>query len=445
MKLTRISSSILAAAALLSVQSCLKEQHDVFPKSSSERLQEYLEEARQILTSSETGWIMEYYPGKNQKLGGYTYYLKFTDAEVEATFELDPDNTYRSLYKMTADNGPVLSFDTYNKALHYFATPSSGEYQAKGGDFEFTITSVSPEKIGLRGKRSGNRCDLYPYSGEDTPEAYVGKVADMAAGMRASIISGKIGETEVSGTVDFDTRHLTFKYVDETAPAAVEAGETKADGKDDDPDAGKTIVSVPFMYTADGLKTYGTAEVAGYSFDHMFYHSANNILTTGSVVFAGSLPEDYTSYSDFAGNYTLSMYNGKIRYDVTLSPDKAGTGYVMSGLLDGGHDVALGYSSSRGRLSMNAQAVGADGSNTVYLAAWSLEKDGGSLFVDEVYGMEIVRDLKTGNFKFVDNGKSDSVIDSFILWGITSAGGSAGEFTGWGESQYPYLQTLTRK
>lgn len=177
----------------------------------------------------------------------------------------------------------------------------------------------------------------------------------------------------------------------------------------------------------------------------MFYHSANNILTTGSVVFAGSLPEDYTSYSDFAGNYTLSMYNGKIRYDVTLSPDKAGTGYVMSGLLDGGHDIALGYSSSRGRLSMNAQAVGADGSNTVYLAAWSLEKEGGSLFVDEVYGMEIVRDLKTGNFKFVDNGKSDSVIDSFILWGITSAGGSAGEFTGWGESQYPYLQTLTRK
>lgn len=435
MKIKRISSFIIAVAALLPVQSCVKDQQDVFPTSSSERLQAYLAEAKQILTSSETGWIMEYYPGSGQKLGGYAYYLTFTDEEVEAMYELEPDDTYTSLYKMTADNGPVLSFDTYNQALHYFATPSSSLYQARGGDFEFTITSVSPEKIGLRGKRSGNHYDLYPYTSDLAPEEYLAKVSEMAGSMRAAILKGKIGETEVDGTVDFDTRRITFTYGG--TAASVKSGDATDDGK--------IKVEVPYMYTPDGIKAYEPVEVAGYTIEHMFYYSANNVLTSGSVEFAGSLPEDFTAFKDFAGEYTLSMYNGKFTYDVTLAPDSEGTGYVMSGLLGGGHDVALGYNSARGRLTMNAQVVGADGSNTVYLAAWSLEKEGGSLFVDEVYGMEIVRDLKTGKFKFVDNGQSDSVIDSFILWGITSAGGSAGEFDGWGDSQFPYLETLTRK
>ena len=46
---------------------------------------------------------------------------------------------------------------------------------------------------------------------------------------------------------------------------------------------------------------------------------------------------------------------------------------------------------------------------------------------------------------FVDNGKTDMVIDSFILWATDASGNSAGQFKGWGNSQFPYLQTLTRK
>lgn len=439
MKIKRISSFIIAAAALLPVQSCVKDQQDVFPTSSSERLQAYLAEAKQILTSSETGWIMEYYPGSGQKLGGYAYYLNFTDADVEAAYELDPANTYKSLYKMTADNGPVLSFDTYNPALHYFATPSSSKYQARGGDFEFTITSVSPEKIGLRGKRSGNHYDLYPYTSDLAPEEYLAKVAEMAGSMRAAIIKGKVGETEVDGTIDFDNRRITFKYGG-TAASAQDGDARDGDAEDD----GKITVEVPYMYTPDGIKAYEPAEVAGYTFKHMFYFPANNVLTSGSVEFAGSLPEDYTAYKDFAGDYTLSMYKGKFTYDVTLTPDGDGTGYVMSGLLGGGHDVALGYNSARGRLTMDAQVVGTDSGNTIYLAAWGL-KNGGYLYRSEEYGMEIGLDLKTGKYVFSDNGKSDDVIDSFILWAVTSSNESAGEFEGWGESQFPYLETLTRK
>lgn len=429
MKVSKIISSFLAAAALFSLTSCLKDQTDLFPNSSSERLQAYMEQAREILSSAENGWIMEYYPGPSQKLGGYAYHLTFTGSEVTATYELDPEKSCTSLYKLTADNGAVLSFDANNEILHHFATPSSSEYQAKGGDFEFVITSVSPEKIGLRGKRSGNHCDLYPYTSELTPKAYMAKVEEMAGGMRAALLNGKVGETEVNGTVDMNNRRITFNYKES------EDGET-------------ITVAVPYMYTPTGLKTYEEVEVAGCTMSSFFYYTSNNILSTGSVVFKGSLPKDYTDFEGFAGNYTLSMYNGRITADVTLTANADNSGYLMSGFVPGNHDVKLVYDRAKGRLAMNAQVVGADGSNSVWLAAWGL-KGGGNLTWDPEYGMEITRDLKTGKFVFVDNGyDKDLAVDSFILWATDSAGKSQGEFTGWGgdgDNQFPYLQSLTRK
>lgn len=424
MKMNRIFMAVIAGVCLLSSQSCLKEQADIFPESSSERLQSYLDEAQKILTSAENGWIMEYYPGSGQSLGGYSYHLSFTDSEVEAVFELDPANSYKSLYKMTSDNGAVLSFDSYNAALHYFATPSSSEYQAKGGDFEFTITSVSPEKIGLKGKRSGNHYDLYPYEGEVSPKEYMAKVAETGANMRAAFIDGTVGETQVHGTVDLNHRRITFSYNDSY-------GE-------------EVVVEAPYMYTSNGIRTYELVEVAGYHFREMQYHAANNIFTTGSVTFTGSLPEDYTNYADFEGSYKFVMYGGRIEYDVVLTANDDKSGYVMSGILPQLR-IRLGYDKALGRLTMDSQAVGADGSNTVWLAAWSLGA-GGNLTWAEGYGMTIARDLQmNGRFVFEDNGKTDMVVDSFILWATTSSGTSSGQFTGWGDNQFPYVQYLIKK
>ena len=84
MKLKNTIKILAAGAMMLSAQSCLFEQKDIFPESSSERLQGYIEDVRTLLTTSENGWVMEYYPGTNQALGGYAYYLKFTETEVEA-------------------------------------------------------------------------------------------------------------------------------------------------------------------------------------------------------------------------------------------------------------------------------------------------------------------------------------------------------------------------
>lgn len=53
MKFNKILTVVLAGVSVLSAQSCLKDQADVFDSSSSERLQAYIEQTREILTSNE--------------------------------------------------------------------------------------------------------------------------------------------------------------------------------------------------------------------------------------------------------------------------------------------------------------------------------------------------------------------------------------------------------
>lgn len=136
----------IAAIAAAGFSSCQKVDEEAFDKSATERLDSMIEEVRSVLTGEENGWVMKYYIGADQMGGGYTYTIRFTstDAEIgfeyaESIFNYEQDATLKSLYKIGNDNGPVLSFDTYNDFIHYFSTPSTAHYQALGGDFEFEI------------------------------------------------------------------------------------------------------------------------------------------------------------------------------------------------------------------------------------------------------------------------------------------------------------------
>lgn len=74
--------------------------------------------------------------------------------------EVKPGEFSSGLYRLTEDNGPVLSFDSYNDLMHFFATPDSDHPRAYDGDFEFQLFCMSPIDVRkLRGKRTGN--DMY--------------------------------------------------------------------------------------------------------------------------------------------------------------------------------------------------------------------------------------------------------------------------------------------
>lgn len=77
-----------------------------------------LAEAKTILSQQPNGWLMYYFPDNDQYYGGYNYILKFTDEKATVWSELF-DGSAESFYKMTTNNGPVLTFDTNNDHFHF--------------------------------------------------------------------------------------------------------------------------------------------------------------------------------------------------------------------------------------------------------------------------------------------------------------------------------------
>lgn len=428
MKKFRFFAAISAAIVALSSVGCSKFEEDVFEEPSAIRLEDTNNEVKKILTSGTGEWIFEAYPGKGQKYGGYTYTLKFTEEEVTAWFEFAPGESITSRYKMTKDNGPVISFDTYNEFLHYFATPSSSLYQAYGGDFEFTVLEYGNDALTLLGKRSGNHCFLRRVDAEVVAADYVAAVQELEDNFLVSMLDGKIGDLDVTGSVDIDNRRVYLNYLG-------------PDGDDEDTDPDEEEVSVAFAFTDYGIRFYEPIQINGYTMDRMWFLAENKLLTNGVVTLQGKLPEDYVDYYDFAGDYVLT-YNNTRKVNVTLTPEDGG--YRMSGISDK-FTVFLTYDKGLGRLRWNSQKVGENGNNVVYLCAWALGS-GGSLTWDEAAGVTIHWVEENGQFEFEDNGAWEGkATDSFILWELDANLKSVGQFTGWGSPQYAHLSSLKRR
>ena len=209
---------ILATAVLSAfvISSCVKDEEHIFDKSASLRVKEAMDNAQKVLTSASNGWKMYYYPHPDQDYGGYMYALKFDNESVTVWSEVFYGSS-TSLYKMTNDDGPVLSFDTNNYAFHYFATPSgssknlygeSGLYQAYKGDFEFIVMSAKPEEVVLKGKRSGNKILMYPL--DESPETFIEKAAQNAEDIFVSSFEGTIGGEAATAYMDIGYRWATI-------------------------------------------------------------------------------------------------------------------------------------------------------------------------------------------------------------------------------------------
>ena len=187
MKKNNILLFLLMALPTLLLTSCLKDQEDLFPESASERTTKYLENAQKVLTSSENGWVLNYYPDRDLSYGGYVYTLKFDQDNVEVFSEISSEDvpSIKSTYQLKNEDGPVLTFDTYNEYMHLFATPhgssGAGGYEAYDGDFIFIVMNISEDQntITLKGNRSGNIMYMHRLVGEETAESYMNKIKNI--------------------------------------------------------------------------------------------------------------------------------------------------------------------------------------------------------------------------------------------------------------------------
>lgn len=269
------STILILISSLLAFTSCLFEQKEVFDKTPAERMEGYLSEYQELLESSVDGWVMEYYPDNTLAYGGYVYFLTFNEGEVTVQFQMaaDVSKEITSLYKMTPDDGPILSFDTYNAYLHYFATPSSSEYQAKHGDTEFKIMGKSEDEseIYLVGRKSGNPCKLVRNDEYDATEYLTACNAIKNELNFKTIVSFEFqvgdakGEAEKGGKMDL-SNYFYFGYpedgtMDSESEVLIEGG-------------------FPFCTTPDGIRLFKPIEIEGSEYDYFYFDAQNNKFVT---------------------------------------------------------------------------------------------------------------------------------------------------------------------
>lgn len=249
----------MAAVAVmaLSVQSCLMEDKDLFSTSAAERLEAYVARYESLLPEAENGWMLEYYPDETRQYGGYVYVLKFKDGKVTAYFELDEKTghtageTVTSLYKVIPDDSAVLTFDTYNDYLHYFATPNINDYEAMHGDYEFNLTGISDDKteVYLRGLRTENKMKLKKLG--VSAETYMQKISDMKYNVLARRYTLTIaGATNAKCGFVSGTNTISYSYT---------VGEEDFSGV------------IPFCHTDLGIRFYEPVELNGVMYESLVY------------------------------------------------------------------------------------------------------------------------------------------------------------------------------
>ncbi|WP_343569611.1 DUF4302 domain-containing protein [Sphingobacterium sp.] len=176
--------------SLLLGTSCDKKRDRFFEDNPTERLNASVDNAYKILKSNPNGWIMQYYPSKDLEFGGYNLFTKFTSddrVEFQADYvheKIHTDYTTQvSTYKVYPGAGPILTFDTFNEIIHFFALP--GKYTEEGavdsgtkGDFEFLVLKATADSVVLQGRKTYNRVVMLPIKSD--PAALIKKLQKTA-------------------------------------------------------------------------------------------------------------------------------------------------------------------------------------------------------------------------------------------------------------------------
>lgn len=196
-------STYLAAFAALALTACSNDTNEIFDQSAAERLEQYKKEYADVLTKDGGLWTMEYFANPDEP--GYVFVMKFDEngSVVMSANHVWIGGEFKqelSLWKMIADNGPVLSFNSYNTLFHIFSDPADiddtnpnapmgedGPINETGygheGDYEFQVMEVSEDgnTVRLLGKK--RMIDIYLHRLDESTNVqdYLSKVKDVPA------------------------------------------------------------------------------------------------------------------------------------------------------------------------------------------------------------------------------------------------------------------------
>lgn len=363
--------------AAVSLASCLKNQDDVFDEPGAIRMQEAIKAYKDTLGASTNGWILQYYPNhKYVNIGGFNYWLKFDNdqtVEVWTNYQFGGGKVTVSLYDIISDQGPVLTFNTYNNIMHYFTTPSSNFYQGAESDYEFVILGYSDGCFKLKGRKYGstmylNRLEDSNASTDDAINDYFQKAM------------GFVGKTVKDG------RYYAFKGTDTAAVMMIQNSELAFV----DYSAPEDTISELFTETAKGYDLQHPVEVAGWkirrlalNYDEGSFDCIDEGAEDARFVYTQK-PDFYKKYDEYLGDYwfvgsflTFSVEGTKEILDsvkVTLNEVNGHKYYTSDLVMKKGSDgepntpvtIKLQYDPFFGCLCMMPQPL--DDEKTYYLA-----------------------------------------------------------------------------
>lgn len=213
---------LLLIALPFLLQSCLMDDKDLFQDSAAERMNKALIHNQEVLMGATNGWMMEYFPHKKQIYGGYTMFLKF-DAHNKVTVasERGGAKAETSDYQLIGDSGPVLTFNTYNTLFHYFSEPKNPDGigpddSGMGGDYEFLVLEATPEKVTLKGKKTGNRIVMTPIPAGASWTDMMKGYQEASDRLLARMYSFTMGELKGDITVSYRTLNFTYEGADKS-------------------------------------------------------------------------------------------------------------------------------------------------------------------------------------------------------------------------------------
>lgn len=214
-------SIYIAAFAALALTSCSNTEDQIFDQSAAERLDQYKKEYTETLTDGGGLWSMEYF--SNEEEPGYVFVMKFdknSSVTIYANHKWIGNNFKEetSIWKMIADNGPVLSFNSYNSLFHIFSDPANitgpnapmGENNddinetgyGHDGDYEFQVMEVSEDgnDMKLLGKKHMHHIYMRRLAPDTDIKDYLDKVSKVP-----NRFSSKFNELEL---IDNDGNHF---------------------------------------------------------------------------------------------------------------------------------------------------------------------------------------------------------------------------------------------
>lgn len=210
MKINKILSFAVLGLFAFGFASCSNEEDDYFSETAGQRLDEAPAKYKSRLTAASNGWAFQYYPTTETSYPDGDGYLMLAKFNTNGSVLIGMNNVFsgsrygsdESGWEIITDDGPVLTFNTYNQMLHSFSNPDdipwlrngtasrphiSVQGTGIGGDYEFIITDAPEDGsyIQLKGKKRGTYSLLTPLEDSVNYVTYLQDINDFDSRMFA--------------------------------------------------------------------------------------------------------------------------------------------------------------------------------------------------------------------------------------------------------------------